>query len=140
MDTHFFYGRYGVDPFSLFLLAVAAVILGLPFMWIVSLALIVLVVLRGFSRNTIARSREQWQFARLMRTIGHALSPVGRVLQKIFFMIARACSTLALRIKERKTNVFVHCPSCHKLLRLPKGRGKLAVTCPVCHCSFIHKT
>lgn len=34
MYTHFFDGRYGVDPFSLFLLLVAAAVLGIPFMWI----------------------------------------------------------------------------------------------------------
>ncbi len=140
MYTHFFDGRYGIDPFSLFLLLVAAAILGIPFLWIVSLALIALVVLRGFSRNTIARNREQWQFARLMRTIGHAFVPVGRTLRRVFLWISRTVSTFALRIRERKTHVFVHCPSCHKLLRLPKGRGKLAVTCPICHCAFIHKT
>lgn len=140
MYTHFFDGRYGVDPFSLFLLVVAAGILGLPYMWIVSLALIALVVLRGFSRNTIARSREQWQFARLMRTIGHALLPLGKFLKWLALGIVRGCSTLSLRIRERKTSVFVRCPQCHKLLRLPRGRGKLAVTCPLCHQSFIRKT
>lgn len=140
MYTHFFDGRYGVDPFSLFLLVIAAGILGIPYMWIVSLVLIALVILRGFSRNTVARSKEQWEFARLMRTIGHVLLPVGRFFKKIALAIARTCSTMALRIRERKTSVFVRCPSCHKLLRLPKGRGKLAVTCPLCHCSFMHKT
>lgn len=140
MYTHFFEGRYGVDPFSLFLLLVAAAILGIPYMWIVSLVLIALVVFRGFSRNTIARSKEQWGFARLMRTIGYALLPVGRFIKRVFLSIARAFSTWAMRIRERKTSVFVHCPGCHKLLRLPKGRGKLAVTCPLCHQAFIRKT
>lgn len=140
MYTHFFEGRYGVDPFSLFLLLVAAAILGIPYMWIVSLALIVLVILRGFSRNTIARSKEQWAFTRFTRTVGHVLLPVGRFIKWVSLSITRAFSTLAMRIRERKTSVFVRCPGCHKLLRLPKGRGKLAVTCPLCHQSFIHKT
>lgn len=136
----FFEGRYGVDSFSVFLLLVAALILGIPYMWIVSLILIGYVVFRGFSRNAIARNREQWQFSRFMRSVGYTLSRIGRSVAWACRPLVRACSTLAMRIRERKTHVFVHCPSCHKLLRLPKGRGKLAVTCPLCHCAFIKKT
>ncbi|MDL2220794.1 zinc-ribbon domain-containing protein [Eubacteriales bacterium OttesenSCG-928-N14] len=32
------------------------------------------------------------------------------------------------------THVFLNCPNCGKQLRLPKGKGKLNVTCP--HCSY----
>lgn len=133
MNSRFSAGRYGFDSVSLILLLVAVVIVGIPYLWVASLALAVLVVLRAFSRNTAARSREQWAFSSAMGRVGTVLAPGTRAIGRFF-------STLALRVKQRKTHVFVHCPSCHKLLRLPRGRGKLAVTCPVCHCSFIHKT
>ena len=32
------------------------------------------------------------------------------------------------------------CPNCHKRLRVPKGRGKITITCPHCRTQFVRKS
>ena len=40
------------------------------------------------------------------------------------------------RIEQLIDFVIVDCPDCDASLRLPKGKGKLAVTCPKCKTEF----
>ena len=32
------------------------------------------------------------------------------------------------------------CPTCKQKLRVPRGKGKISITCPKCATSFIKKT
>ena len=34
--------------------------------------------------------------------------------------------------KERKTKAFLKCPNCGTMLSVPRGKGKIIVTCPKC--------
>jgi len=43
-------------------------------------------------------------------------------------------------IEQRKYYVFFKCPKCKKTLRLPKNKGKLKVTCPICKYELFKKT
>ena len=48
---------------------------------------------------------------------------------------------LALRkAKERRTHKFFKCPGCRNTLRVPKGKGKVNITCPKCGERFQKKT
>ncbi len=42
--------------------------------------------------------------------------------------------------KYHKTHKIYKCKSCGQTLRVPKGKGKVKVTCPVCKSSFIAKS
>jgi hypothetical protein len=42
--------------------------------------------------------------------------------------------------KERKTHRYYRCKQCHTVLRVPKGKGKLKITCPQCHRETVKKT
>ena len=44
------------------------------------------------------------------------------------------------RWQQRKDYKFFRCPSCHALLRVPKGKGKLQLTCRKCGNRFERKT
>jgi len=35
--------------------------------------------------------------------------------------------------KGRKTTAYLKCPNCGQMLSVPKGKGKIRVTCPKCH-------
>ena len=35
---------------------------------------------------------------------------------------------------------YYRCPSCKQMVRLPKGKGKIIVTCPSCHHKFEKRT
>ncbi len=41
---------------------------------------------------------------------------------------------------QRKDYRFYHCPSCSQKVRVPRGRGKIAITCPKCKTEFIKKS
>ena len=43
------------------------------------------------------------------------------------------------RIKDRDHRYF-ECPRCHQTVRVPKGKGKISISCPKCKEKFIKKT
>ena len=43
------------------------------------------------------------------------------------------------RLKD-KNNRYFDCPKCHQTVRVPRGKGKIAITCPKCREKFIKKT
>ena len=43
------------------------------------------------------------------------------------------------RVKDREHKYFA-CPRCRQSVRVPKGKGKIAITCPKCREKFIKKT
>ena len=47
---------------------------------------------------------------------------------------------LKQRWTQRKTHKFYRCPQCRTLLRVPRGKGKINITCRGCGNKFIKKT
>ncbi|MDU7337913.1 MAG: hypothetical protein E7L17_07355 [Clostridium sp.] len=43
-------------------------------------------------------------------------------------------------VQDHKVYRYFKCPKCTTRLRVPKGRGKIEVTCPVCKAQFIRKS
>ncbi len=121
-------GRYGTDQLSIALLVVYAVlyllaqILRLPVLAWIALVPFVLCFLRMFSRNTSKRYQENIVFLRYW-------NPVGAWFRRV-----------NARLKDSRTHKYYKCPKCSATLRVPRGRGKISITCPVCKNEFIKKT
>ena len=45
-----------------------------------------------------------------------------------------------LRISVRKTHKIYRCKGCGRKIRVPKGKGKIEITCPLCGNKFIRRT
>ena len=45
-----------------------------------------------------------------------------------------------LRISMRKTHKIYRCKGCGRKIRVPKGKGKIEITCPLCGNKFIRRT
>ena len=45
-----------------------------------------------------------------------------------------------MKYDQRKLFKIFRCKSCGRIVRIPKGKGKIEVTCPVCGSKTIHKT
>lgn len=122
-----FQGRYGVDQLTVVLLAlsllcsVLAQLLRLPLLMLLYYVGMVFAFWRMFSRNYPARSREnQWMLSWV-----HKGKARGRMLRN--------------RFRDRKVYRYLKCPSCGQHLRVPKGKGKIEVTCSRCRTAFIRK-
>lgn len=117
-------GRYGVDQLSngLLILSIILIAIGvfteLSVFSTVAMVILLLNYIRIFSKNTYKRYEENQKFLKLWNPIKFKwLSFINR-------------------IKQSKTHKFFKCPSCKKQLRVPKGKGKINITCPDCHTKF----
>lgn len=124
----FMMGRYGPDHLSIALIILGfglsllyAIIGYLPVLYI-SYFVIVLAIFRTLSRNIIRRRRENDIFIRYWW-------PIRTKIKK-----------LIVRVKEIKTHKQFKCPNCKNTLRVPRGKGKLQVTCPKCGEQFFRKS
>ena len=128
MFRRFMAGRYGSDALNKALLLLALVLIVIEYitkwtwMGMFILALLILCYFRIFSRNIQARYAENQKF-----------------LQKAWPLLNRLQGARQ-RFADRKTHCYYKCPSCKKRLRVPRGRGKINITCPYCHTQFIKKT
>lgn len=127
------YGRNGYDSFNQFLLIAALVlmVLGMFFSRVPVLqfllstaewAALIYCLFRTFSRNLYRRQQENaWYYEK-------------RQAVRQWFQ------SLKDRWQQRKDYKFFRCPSCHALLRVPKGKGKILLTCRKCGNRFERKT
>ena len=124
----FMIGRYGVDSLSKFMLGTAVVLLVFAmgfrnnFLNTLACLLVFLCYFRMFSRNYQKRAEENQKFLELK---GKAATFLKR--EKEYF-------------EQRKTHHIYKCPSCKQKIRVPKGKGKICITCPKCHTEFIKKS
>lgn len=117
-------GRQGPDDLAVFSMNLAIVIVVVNLFarvsvlgWI-ALALIAYSMFRIQSKNLSSRSRENAAFLK-------ALGPARPWVQN-----PRAAWT------ELRTYKHVRCSSCRQKVRVPRGKGKLRVTCPACKTKF----
>lgn len=120
----FMMGRYGVDSFSKFMMG------AVPVMWVLdmflhsrilyswSILLIIYVYFRMFSRNTVKRYQENQKF----------LAIKGKVLSR--FRSEKS------QLNQRKTHHIYKCPTCKQKIRIPRGKGRICITCPKCKTEF----
>ena len=123
----FMYGRNGFDAFNRFLLIstfVIDIISCLPYMDILSLlgaGILAYLIFRTLSKNLYKRQSENAKY----------LSIQNKFL--------RDKNTRKKMWDERKTHKYFKC-KCGTRLRVPKGKGKIEITCPKCHIKMIKKT
>lgn len=125
---NFMAGRYGPDHLNsaliIFSLAIGLIsnLIRVPLLFYLSYAFLFLALLRMLSRNIPKRRAENDRFLRY------------------WWPVRQKASSFITRQKSRKTHKFFKCPSCRNMLRVPRGKGKLQITCPKCGERFIKKT
>ncbi|WP_314794278.1 hypothetical protein [Eggerthia catenaformis] len=123
----FMQGRYGLDTLNQHLNYALLVLIFIHFFirsyWLNVLiwVLLIIEVYRMLSKKIYARQKENEAYLRI-------ISPL-----RDFFHL------LSLRRKD-KEHAYYRCPQCKQITRIPKGRGKVDITCPQCHCVFERKS
>ena len=116
----FMEGRYGTDRLNMTILTAGLVLCIVSMFFRIPLVNLVLTLLsyvlmfwaifRTLSRNTYKRYQENRKYLQIFD-----------------------------RLKDREHRYF-DCPKCRQLVRVPRGKGKLAITCPRCREKFVKKT
>lgn len=116
----FMAGRYGTDKLNMAILgggvAASILVMFIPVVEVKllltagSYGLMIWAVWRTFSRNTYKRYQENRRFLMLLD-----------------------------RLKDREHRYF-ECPKCRQPVRVPRGKGKISITCPKCREKFVKKT
>ena len=116
----FMAGRYGTDKLNNAILwvGVAACLLSLfiripmlnLLLTLLSYVLMGLAIFRTLSRNTYKRYQENRKYLLFLQ-----------------------------RIKDREHRYFT-CPRCRQSVRVPRGKGKISISCPKCKEKFVKKT
>ena len=123
----FMWGRYGNDRLNRFLMICSLVciilsFLRLPLFYPLAVILMVFVYFRMFSRNIAKRTAEnQWYLKKEMKVRG--------LFQK-----------KKREFGQRKEFHIYKCPSCGQKLRVPRGRGRIAIRCRKCGNEFIKRS
>ena len=126
--TKFMQGRYGVDSLSRFLSGALLVfiILGMfiriPFSGPITLAVLVILYWRMFSRNIPKRYEENQKFLRIKDKF------LGRF------------SSFGSNMSQMKDYHIYKCPRCNQKIRIPRGKGHIMVRCPRCGFEFHKKS
>ena len=117
---NFMVGRYGTDRLNMVILCAGLVssllsvwIKAAPFnliFWVLSYGLMIWAIARSLSRNTYKRYQENRKFLQIFN-----------------------------RLKDRDHRYF-DCPKCRQMVRVPRGKGKISITCPRCREKFVKKT
>ena len=117
---NFMMGRYGTDRLNMVILGVglAASLLSAIFpvqplnliFFLLSYAMMIWAICRSLSRKTYKRYEENRRFLQFWT-----------------------------RLRDRQHRYF-DCPKCRQMVRVPRGKGKIAITCPRCREKFVRKT
>lgn len=129
----FMAGRYGADELGKALNAVALVCLvismfvsKIPVLYVLlynaGLLLLIYNCYRMFSRNVAKRYAENQKY------------------RNFRYRMVTKWDAAKKRFAQRKTYRFFKCPGCKQRVRVPKGRGKICITCPRCKREFIKKS
>ena len=125
---NFMIGRYGFDQFTRALvicsliLSVITTFFQINGLFLVAYIPFVYALYRSFSRDIQKRSQENMAFMRYTGSIKGKLNH------------------LKLWLVGTKTHKYFTCSKCKQTIRVPRGKGKIAITCPKCKTEFIRRT
>lgn len=125
--ARFMVGRYGNDKLNQTLIITSLVLLVLSWFttnifYMVAVVLMIYAYYRMFSRNIYKRTAENQKYMQWEYKMKGKLSKKKKEFAQL------------------KTHHIYKCPNCKQKIRVPRGRGKIAITCRKCGNEFIKKS
>lgn len=124
----FMQGRNGVDQLSQFLNTIVLIIFVVTLfvkwqpLYYFGLGLLIYIYFRVLSRNIPKRYAENQKFCNMRYDATIKWNNKKREWE------------------QRKIYRFYRCPMCKQKVRVPKGRGRICITCPKCKEEFVRKS
>ncbi len=124
----FMMGRYGNDQLNqfIFIAAIISMVIELITHWslfyIFALVLLIYGYVRAFSKDINKRYEQNMKFLEKKDAI------LNRFRKEKYYAA------------QRKEYHIYTCPQCRQKIRIPRGKGKISITCPKCRTSFIKKS
>lgn len=124
----FMIGRYGMDELSKVYMVVTVILLVLSMItrlnvfYVFGLLLLIYSYYRMFSRNIQKMYQQNQKYL--------------QIKNKLF----GKWNNFRKHFAQRKEYHFYKCPQCKQKIRVPKGKGKISITCPKCRHEFIKKS
>lgn len=119
-------GRYGIDNLSKSLFLASLICMLLSFQvrvfYFISLILLIFVMIRTYSKDIAKRQGELRTYFEFTKKI------------KQFWNLIQN------KVRDRKTHSYFKCPNCKADFRVPRGKGKIKITCPKCGHQIIKRT
>ena len=117
---NFMSGRYGTDRLNMVILCVGLVA-SLLSVWVQSMPLNMIFFLLSYGMMI-------WAICRTLSRNTYKCYQENRKFLQFFD-----------RLKDREHRYF-DCPKCRQMVRVPRGKGKISITCPRCKEKFVKKT
>lgn len=117
----FMQGRNGVDElgrvltYVLLALYIISLFIKSTLLYYISFVGFIYLIYRMLSKNLYARREENRKFVTYMQTT-------------------------KIKFEQRKDYKIFKCKGCGRNIRVPRGKGKIEVTCPMCGRKTIHRT
>ena len=124
----FMQGRNGVDELSkalnviILVLLVISLFTGWGILYAIALLLMIYMYFRVFSKNIPKRYAENQKY----RNLRYDMTIKWNNKKKEW--------------AQRKIYRFYRCPMCRQKVRVPKGRGRICITCPKCRTEFVKRS
>lgn len=121
-------GRNGMDDLARFESSFVVVLLVVSlfsrwgFLYVVALAVVIHMYFRMFSKNVSKRYEENQKYLNF------------RYQTVVWWNKKKK------HFAQRKMYRFFRCPNCKQEVRVPKGHGRICITCPKCRTEFIKRT
>ncbi len=126
--ARFMYGRNGADHLGRFISYLVLIFILIDvfvkgsIFYSIAFILLVFNIFRMFSKNLNKRRAENARYLRFRNKFVYAFKNWNE------------------RRKQSKDYAFFRCPSCKAMLRVPRGKGKIRVTCRKCGRAFERRT
>ena len=117
--NRFMQGRYGQDR------------LNSTMLWVSVVLAILSIILPGILRLVLTLLAYTLMGIAIFRALSH--NTYKRYRENRWFLLQLD------RLKDREHRYF-DCPKCRQMVRVPRGKGKISITCPWCREKFVKKT
>lgn len=121
----FMMGRYGADQFGRLLMGISVVLLLISLFTRLDIFYILALGMMGYEYYRMMSRQVERRYAENQKYLNWRYQLVVKQNRR------------KEHFRQRKTHHFYKCPSCKQKVRVPKGKGRICITCPKCKEEFI---